>query len=954
MYISTGRISALAFLLATTSLWPAVAQVATDGTLGPKVSRTGSNIEVEAGLGQIRGQNLFHSFERFGVQTNGKVTFTGPGGLNNVISRVTGGQTSSIDGTLASTVPGADVYLINPSGVVFGPNARLDVPGSFHASTADELRFADGAVFSALDPAGSQLSVAAPQAFGFLGDKRSKITVDQSVLEVPEGKALSLVGGDVEIKGGPLGFIEAEAGRVTISAIDGAGSMQIADGKMIGAGADIRLSDRALVDVSGNGGGTVHISGDRLVAEDFSLINADNIGAKNASGGIVVEASVVAVTSGSQATTDARSTGSSGQVIIQADTLDFYEGGDASSRARAAGNAGGVTVETGQLTIARGDSEFATGVFSSAESSSTGGNAGPVTVTAERVMNILNGGAISSNTFGAGNAGDVKIDTGKIYIDSTGSGFLTGISSEAKRGSIGQAGKINIEADALHIREGSVVSSSTFSGGNAGELTVNTGQLLIDREASGLPTGIFASAEEGSTGNGGPVTVTATTSLDILKGGEIRSGSFAAGTGGQVTVNAGHLTIDGGGLNTGITSQAGRLSTGGRAGMVKVEADVLKLLNVGAISSSTFAAGDAGNVFVEAGQLIIDSGFASPAFTGITSQTNPNSTGSAGVVTVKAGQLQIRRGGLITSDTQGTKDAGLVSVEADVLEISDFGAISSGTFAEGDGGEVKVQAKRLIINGGGFGPPAFTGIGSEAGPDSSGEAGGVTVQAGELEIHNAGEISSSTLGSGAAGNVDIITDTLTIADASVRTRGETAVGGQIGITATGLIYLLNADVTSSGIEPAAGASLITLQAPVIALNNSRVESLTGSGQPLQGSGEARLLGDTTVISATSIVAASSSVETTGLQTDLGSELQLATGTFLDADQLLRESCAAQGSDRSTFIRTGKGGLPPSPDRPLASLHAAPAEGTAADGEAPLQVSSAAVLPCEGPAAEPKS
>jgi filamentous hemagglutinin family protein len=146
-------------------LWPAQgrAEVATDGTLGGKVRLTGKDVTVPARLGQIRGQNLFHSFERFGVPTKGRVTFTGPDGLKNVIGRVTGGERSSIDGTLASKIQGADLWLLNPAGILFGPHARLQVPGSFHASTADELRFADGAVFSALDPQGSVLSVAAPE-----------------------------------------------------------------------------------------------------------------------------------------------------------------------------------------------------------------------------------------------------------------------------------------------------------------------------------------------------------------------------------------------------------------------------------------------------------------------------------------------------------------------------------------------------------------------------------------------------------------------------------------------------------------------------------------------------------------------------------------------------------------------------------------------------------------------
>ena len=165
----------------------AAAEVATDGSLGRRVSLRGGDIEIGAGLGQQRGGNLFHSFQKFDVETGGRVTFTGPGSVKNVIGRVTGGEPSSIDGTLASTIPDADLYLLNPAGILFGPNARLDVKGSFHASTADELRLADGAVFSALDTAGSTLSVAEPQAFGFLGAPPGAITVDNSRLGVPAG-----------------------------------------------------------------------------------------------------------------------------------------------------------------------------------------------------------------------------------------------------------------------------------------------------------------------------------------------------------------------------------------------------------------------------------------------------------------------------------------------------------------------------------------------------------------------------------------------------------------------------------------------------------------------------------------------------------------------------------------------------------------------------------------------
>jgi filamentous hemagglutinin family protein len=132
----------------------AIAGVTTDGTVGRPVQLDGPDFQIGAELGRRAGGNLFHSFERFSIRTGESATFSGPDDIRNVISRVTGGARSDIEGTLASTIPGADFYFLNPAGLLFGPKARLNVQGSFHVSTADELRFADGAVFSATNPAG--------------------------------------------------------------------------------------------------------------------------------------------------------------------------------------------------------------------------------------------------------------------------------------------------------------------------------------------------------------------------------------------------------------------------------------------------------------------------------------------------------------------------------------------------------------------------------------------------------------------------------------------------------------------------------------------------------------------------------------------------------------------------------------------------------------------------------
>jgi filamentous hemagglutinin family protein len=148
--------------------WLAIsqAQLTLDGSLGPRGPQPGPNYRIGADLGQTRGSNLFHSFGEFNVPTGGSATFTGPNTIANILSRVTGGQPSSIDGILRPEIAGANLYLLNPSGVLFGPNASLDVSGSFHVSTADFLRFADGAKFFANLGQESVLTVAPPAAFG--------------------------------------------------------------------------------------------------------------------------------------------------------------------------------------------------------------------------------------------------------------------------------------------------------------------------------------------------------------------------------------------------------------------------------------------------------------------------------------------------------------------------------------------------------------------------------------------------------------------------------------------------------------------------------------------------------------------------------------------------------------------------------------------------------------------
>ena len=191
--------------------------ITADGTLGTRVTPAGNVFNIDGGT--IRGGNQFHSFGQFSVGTGNTANFSVANTIQNIISRVTGGVRSQIDGTLTSTITGtstissANLFLLNPAGILFGRNAQLNTGGSFHASTGDYVNLgADGILYA--DPAKpSVLTSAPPSAFGFLTSNPAAIDVQTGVfssgtftnrLQVPVGKTLSLVGGTVNV-GAPSG-----------------------------------------------------------------------------------------------------------------------------------------------------------------------------------------------------------------------------------------------------------------------------------------------------------------------------------------------------------------------------------------------------------------------------------------------------------------------------------------------------------------------------------------------------------------------------------------------------------------------------------------------------------------------------------------------------------------------------------------------------------------------------
>jgi filamentous hemagglutinin family protein len=786
-----------ACLLSAAGTGVASAQTITiDGRLPgvPAQTLIGPNYNIGANLGKQVGSNLFHSFGQFNLVKGDTAAFSGPATINNVIGRVTGGIRSDIDGKIQSNIAGANLFLINPSGIVFGPNATVNVSGAFHASTADYIKMADGAKFQATHPDGSTLSAAPPAAFGFLTASPPAISVNGSQLNVLPGQTLGFVGGPVSITAAsPIATtgatLSAPAGTIHVASAASTGEVPVdprnTSAMTVSKFGPVAINGRSKFNVSdpkdlGSGGSVFVRSG--TLAIDASEINADNYGG-----------------------------GPGGQLMLQADSkVVLSNKAKAHALARASGTSGDIDLRTSQ-----------TGVISLDNStvkvgSSASGDGGALSVTSGQIT-LTNGAALKSNSKARGNGGTISISADAIVLD--GGAVLdqsTGIFSISS-GS-GNGGSITIVAGQLALHNGAnvLVQSSAAGAGGALDVKVN-GPLTVDSRAA-------LKSDAQGTGGGGPITVTADAIL--LDGdavvdqstklftmfSEIFSSTSGGGRGGSITIIAGELSLHNG---AGVLAQN---SGAGAGGALDVKVNGPLTVNSGA-SLGTTASGDgnAGDVSVMvSGPVTIDMSVgADPSILdGIGSLTN--SRGNAGNVIVNAGSLSIaQRGGIfsqVTKESSGT--AGTITVSAGSLSIRDNGFISSVTFGQGDAGGISVRvAGALTIDGTMADRQFATGITADADPGALGNAGAVSVTAGSLSMTNQGEIASNTFGRGDGGAV------------IVNVVGELTIDGAMTPVFTGIAS--QADV---GLTGNAGAVTVNAGGAIALFGGGRVSTATfGAG-----------------------------------------------------------------------------------------------------------------------------
>ena len=787
---------------------PVGAQIVRDGSLGAGGvgSLAGPNFMIPGDLGQTvcneakTSCNVFHSFSQFNVNTGESATFTGPTGIDPayvtaVLARVTGPSLSNIDGLLTTAgLENADFFLMNPNGVVFGPNAQLDVGGSFLVTTANEMHLADGGkLTTTVDPDNSVLTVAAPSAFGFLptadpstpvetdsgnsvkATQPAGVDVNQATLEVSQGEVLSVVSGDIRVTNGT---IAAPRGRVNIVSIASPGTVEL-DATDLDTAVDvdsftalgaIDLTDASVIDVSGDGGGRLEIRGGHLEMTGSSLW--------------------------AQTLDDGDGWGVDIRVT---DRLDLIQS-RIDTRSNGRGSAGGVMIFAHTVVMDGRGSDASTGIF-------TDSLAQPIPSTADLSVTVdithtfdADVDAVLESPFGArvqlirgiGGGGDdftdTTLDDRAVNPVALGSPPFTGIFQPLEP----LSAFIDEVADGVWVLElddtfpaaddgvlnswslnvGELVFESSgvgqvFDGSMAirSELSVDSPGLIVSATAEVTPGGsggvrvkahdltVFQariSSENRGAVQGGDVDIQLTGQLAVTDG-SIDTSSFFTGPAGDIVIDAGGIELLGDdAVGAFVRSQT---AGSGRGGDVSVRASQIEMTGLAQIATTSFSSGRGGDISVTADRLVMNgAGVDTEALFVI-----DNFALIEELVGFRLSDIELALTASVNAVSNGSGDGGDLTINVDTIDLMESATLATTTFGQGDGGKITVEVDTLFAEQGSsrFHSGLLSGTVSKV---DGGDAGDIEINAGSILFKSGGMIATDTVGPGQGGDLAVTAD----------------------------------------------------------------------------------------------------------------------------------------------------------------------------------------------------
>ncbi len=802
----------------------ALAQIVPDATLGvepsvitPNVNIGGSSADRIDG-GALRGANLFHSFLEFNVGNGQRVYFANPVGIENILSRVTGNSISTILGTLGVD-GGANLFLLNPNGIIFGQNAKLDIAGSFVATTANSLVFENGSKFSATNPEAPPLLTISLTPGLQYGSNQPRATIANAG-NLTVGQNLTLDAGNLDLQG------QLQAGRdLTLQAQDA-----------------IKVRDSAVNPFIASAGGQLLVQGNQKI--DIFALNHPNSGFYSSGDMVLRSANTVGgdahYWSGGnfrieQLDSSLGNLESPNDPIVRASgDVNFASYRGASLHILAGGSVtitGGVTITDVEapinsiaenvtlsdgttlvvingstrptLDIRAGTTAFGTpgitppdaGVFTPGQPG-TGGTGTSANITIGNInINAPNGLGLvfltnqyqPNTTLPGGNIQVTTIDTrsnrgngGDVFIDSRGdltlpsNGFINTSSSASN------AGNITLIANGLISSTGGDIASTISSrvGAKGGDINIQAGSLSLTNGSE-----VRNSVSSGGQGNAGNMNINVRNSVTFAQtnyGGsptliESSVDSGAVGNGGNINIRAGSLLLEG---TAGLQAQTdGR----GNAGNIVVQVDDSVSLIDGGLIFNTLeprGQGNAGTIQIYAPNSVTISGV-NPSrsrpnggySSGLFTNTREGTSGQAGSITVSTGVLRVQNGAVVDASTANASDGGDIAINANRMELTGGGQILSVTRAGGKAGNVNLNiADTVTISGSDpsfesrlnqFGrnvvtnEDAASGIYTDVSLGSTGNGGNLSLNTRQLNVSDGGQVLSASFGTGNAGNLSI-------------------------------------------------------------------------------------------------------------------------------------------------------------------------------------------------------
>jgi filamentous hemagglutinin family protein len=845
----TGFISALTLLLAS---YPTIvqAQITPDTTFGAESSRLTPNVLIQGGNadridgGATRGSNLFHSFSQFNVADGQRLYFSSPTGVQNILTRVTGGR-SDILGTLGVNGT-ANLFLLNPNGIVFGPNAQLDVGGSFIGTTASGVQFGNQGTFTVNQTDAPPLLTIQPGALLFTQQSTGSIASNSVAaagtspsgrkllgLQVPTGQSLILAAGDVRIDGGGInGGLNAQGGRIELGGLVGSGSIGLdnttSQPKLVfpseGTRGNVSLVNNARVAVRGNGGGDVAVNADVFTATDGGRIVAGPEGAGNA-GDINVNANVVNFSgesldgigafSGLSNQVFTTATGRGGTIKVNTNQLTLTSGAQIDTSIFGQGDGGDISINARDFILMDGMTRLptstnitGTGTNIQNDPNATSLVQGGKTQITTKSLTLLNGAKLTSSSYGKGNGGDISVNAQTITLKDerkTDDGKISsGFESQVGSKGIGNAGNISVQTDTLNILDGASIIGFTRGRGNAANIKiVAKDSVLLSNKTSFIASGV----EREGIGQGGNIQIQAS-SLTLANGTFIDSVMAGQGTGGSILIDVANLSFErpGDSLTSDryFSSIRTTLSGTGKAGGVTIKARDRISIDSGLISSDVLdtgttdpdfrGKGEGGTIQISSKDIYLNNAIILAGLSG---------EGNAGSVSViAANSLQVENNSSISSNvnsfdgSKGIGNGGKVLLNAPSIFITGS-TISSTTGSLGNAGDVSINAdKQVVFDGGSRG---FASIATVVFNGGVGRGGDVTIASPSLSFLNNGYILAGTYGVGDSGNVKITTGEMLLDKGNIFTT-TSGIGnaGNIALD-VGQVVLKNKSNLSSGV-----------------------------------------------------------------------------------------------------------------------------------------------------------